>query len=81
MNCIWLQGANTSTLANVTSVYSAAAVYKLAYKPTWRLTDLVLAGQTLVANPEGRSLRTVELTIVRIAEPACSVQVSHLHEE
>ena len=76
----YAQKGQTSGLRNATTAYAAQAIYKLILKPTNSLVNLVVANQTFVDNASGVSLRTVELSIVRVFQPACYSAVRiHLH--
>lgn len=70
-----MQEGQTSGLQNATIVYAAQAIYKLILKPTNDLVNLVVANQTFVDDASGVSLRTVELSIVRVFQPACAFAV------
>ena len=77
---LYMQEGLTSGLSNATIVYAAQAIYKLILKPTNSLVNLVVANQTFVDDASGVSLRTVELSVVRVAQPACAIAVrSFLH--
>ena len=71
-----MQEGQTSGLSDATIVYAAQAIYKLIMKPTNSLVNLVVANQTFVNEVSGVSLRTVELSIVRVFQPACNIAVS-----
>ena len=72
----FLQAGQTSGLTEAALVYASEAMYKLIMKPTNSLVNLVVANQTFVDDLSGLGLRTVELTIVRVAQAACSTGVS-----
>lgn len=71
-----LQAGQTADVSNAALVYASEAIYKLIMKPTNSLVNLVVANQTFVDDRSGVALRTVELSIVRVSQPACSIGVS-----
>lgn len=56
-------------------MYASEAIYELLSRDTSRVVDLVVANQTFVSDPRGVGLRTVELAVVQVAQPACSIGV------
>lgn len=75
------QEGHTSGLADIALAYAATAIYKLLLRPTNSLVNLVVANQTLVDDSRGIALRTVELSIVTVSQPACFARVKSDHNE
>ena len=71
-----VQQGDTHAQTDANTNYAVAAIYRLAFKPTSNVVNLVVANDTFVDSPTGMALRTVELALVSVDQPSCHTGVS-----
>ena len=70
-----MQQGDTHALTDANANYALAAIYKLVFMPTSNVVNLVVANNTFVDSPSGVALRSVELALVSVDQPACDAGV------